>query len=177
MTIEQKAKAYDEALKRAKILYNDKNEIEYANAESVLEEVFPLLKESEDEKIRKEIINYFTKGKEYLSLCSIGKDDILAWLEKQGKSFNVFTRLKESKDLDDFAKEYSFNIPSDIYNCLPKEKQSVWINEIENAIKAGAQWQKERMGEEACKWLELHDSYAVPTNIKVRDLKEHLSSK
>jgi len=44
-------------------------------------------------------------------------------------------------------------------------------------FKAGAQWQKEQMVEEACKWLELHDSYAVPTNIKVRDLKEHLSSK
>ena len=42
---------------------------------------------------------------------------------------------------------------------------------------AGAQWQKEQMVEKACKWLELHDSYAVPTNIKVRDLKEHLSSK
>jgi hypothetical protein len=45
------------------------------------------------------------------------------------------------------------------------------------AFIAGAQWQKEQMVEEACKWLELHDSYAVPTNIKVRDLKEHLSSK
>lgn len=85
MTTEEKAQAYDEALKRAKILYNDKNEIGYANAESVLEEVFPLLKESKDEKIRKEIINYFAKGKEYLSLCSIGKDDILAWLEKQAE--------------------------------------------------------------------------------------------
>ena len=85
LSIEEKAKAYDEALKRAKILYNDKNEIGYANAESVLEEVFPLLKESKDERIRKEIINYFAKGKEYLSLCSIGKDDILAWLEKQAE--------------------------------------------------------------------------------------------
>lgn len=45
------------------------------------------------------------------------------------------------------------------------------------AFIAGAQWRKEQMAEEACKWLELHDSYAVPTNIKVRDLKEHLSSK
>lgn len=49
--------------------------------------------------------------------------------------------------------------------------------EMECAFEAGAQWQKEQMVEEACKWLELHDSYAVPTNIKVRDLKEHLSSK
>ena len=94
MTIEQKAKAYDKALERAQALYNDKNEIGYANAESVLEEVFPLLKESKDERIRKEIINYFAKGKEYLSLCSIGKDDILAWLEKQGESYT-------KRDVDD----------------------------------------------------------------------------
>ena len=50
--------------------------------------------ENEDERIRKEIINYFAKGKEYLSLCSIGKDDILAWLEKQGETFT-------KKDVDD----------------------------------------------------------------------------
>jgi hypothetical protein len=58
-----------------------------------------------------------------------------------------------SNDLDSFAKEYSFNIPSDIYNLLPKEKQSSWIIEIENAVKAGAQWQKEQMIDKACKWL------------------------
>ena len=49
-----------------------------------------------------------------------------------------------SNDFDSFAKEYSFNIPSDIYNLLPKEKQSSWIIEIENAVKAGAQWQKQQ---------------------------------
>jgi hypothetical protein len=58
-----------------------------------------------------------------------------------------------SNDLDSFAKEYSFNIPSDIYNLLPKEKQSSWIIEIENVVKAGAQWQKEQMIDKACKWL------------------------
>ena len=51
LSIEEKARAYDKALERAQALYNDKNEIGYANAESVLEEVFPSLKESEDERI------------------------------------------------------------------------------------------------------------------------------
>jgi hypothetical protein len=82
------------------------------------------------------------------------------WKEKESNSHSIesesrmsecqhllllFDSLQEdpvSKDLDSFAKEYSFNIPSDIYNLLPKEKQSSWIIEIENSVKAGAQWQK-----------------------------------
>ena len=36
---------------------------------------------------------------------------------------------------------------------------------------------REELIDKACEWLLKHDSYAVPTNIKVRDLKEHLSSK
>ena len=36
---------------------------------------------------------------------------------------------------------------------------------------------RQELIDKACEWLLKHDSYAVPTNIKVRDLKEHLSSK
>ncbi len=56
-----------------------------AISKSDLEYIFPELKESEDERIRKEIINYFAKGKEYLSLCSFSKETILAWLERQAE--------------------------------------------------------------------------------------------
>jgi hypothetical protein len=112
LSIEEKAQAYDKALERAQALYNDKNEIGYANAESVLEEVFPLLKESEDERIRKEIINYFAKGKEYLSLCSIGKDDILAWLEKQGE---------QKPTIEMKSAEESLGIDSETYNKIVDE--------------------------------------------------------
>ena len=83
LSIEEKAKAYDEALERAKILYNDKNEIGYANAESVLEEVFPLLKESEDERIRKELIEHCRNTR---CVTEEGAERIakwISWLEKQ----------------------------------------------------------------------------------------------
>lgn len=94
MTTEEKAKAYDEALKRAKILYNDKNEIGYANAESVLEEVFPLLKESDDERIRKEIIEAFkTLGDGKIPVV-INYADIFTWLEKQGKHANFRNKIQ-----------------------------------------------------------------------------------
>ena len=76
MTPEEKAKAYDEALSKAKEQYN------YPCMRScmgILEEIFPELKEeSEDEKTRKEIIEYFEN-------CNIKHLDWIAWLEKQGE--------------------------------------------------------------------------------------------
>ena len=111
-TVEEKAKAYDEALERAKKLQ------ETCDSTTVVgwcEYIFQELRESKDEKIKKEIINYFAKGKEYLSLCSIGKDDILAWLEKQGEqsSLNInreclkgIKRVQEYQDLSDWEKEF-----------------------------------------------------------------------
>ena len=47
MTEKEKAKAYDEAIGRAKKLYSNK----------IIEEIFPELKESEDERIKGAILN------------------------------------------------------------------------------------------------------------------------
>lgn len=86
MTLEQKAAAYDKALERAQALYNDKNEIGYANAESVLEEVFPSLKESEYERIRKELLEH-CKNQAKLYIQTGNKcpqiQSWIDWLEKQ----------------------------------------------------------------------------------------------
>lgn len=76
MTQTEKARAYDEALGKAEEFYNDKNNIQCVNVEGMLEEIFPELKESEDEKIRKRIIalvNAHGQG--------MYKDDMLAWLK------------------------------------------------------------------------------------------------
>ena len=54
MTIEEKAKTYDEALERAKEIHE--NEMSSTTTITCCEEIFPELKESEDEKIRKELI-------------------------------------------------------------------------------------------------------------------------
>ena len=87
MTQEEKAKAYDEAIKIAKSkIKNNKDHVLY---EDDIIEIFPELKESEDEKVRKTLIHivkcacdkYGVKyqGKE------ISEDKLLAWLEKQGE--------------------------------------------------------------------------------------------
>lgn len=82
LSIEQKAKAYDEALERAKVYHKqllDEDNPEWA---SEIEKIFPELKESEDEKIRKALIRFH---KSTIDVDGIKGEDILAWLEKQGE--------------------------------------------------------------------------------------------
>lgn len=84
MTVEQKAKAYDKALEKAKIwqehLY-DVNDKDYADE---LNYIFPELSESEDEKIRKDILCYFEHYAHDIKGADLQK--WVAWLEKQGEN-------------------------------------------------------------------------------------------
>ena len=73
MTQEEKAKAYDKALKVIKECNPDENGF----ITIYPQEIFPELEESEDERIRKEIIEYIKTG--------TYRKDWLAWLEKQGE--------------------------------------------------------------------------------------------
>lgn len=77
MTIEEKAKAYDEALGRAKEMRTTLSD------QAISEYIFPELKESEDERIRKAIIDYFNLQEDNTTYSFISKKDIINWLEKQ----------------------------------------------------------------------------------------------
>ena len=79
-TIEEKAKAYDEALERAKAINNEKD-VDIESGTTICEYIFPELKESEDEKIKKEIISilrntYWTSNRNRFN-------ELVAWFEKQ----------------------------------------------------------------------------------------------
>lgn len=74
LTIEQKAKAYDEAAERALKL---KVQNPFDTVGQMMEYIFPELAESDDEKIRKEILDYIDKA--------TGCKRWVAWLEKQGE--------------------------------------------------------------------------------------------
>lgn len=82
-TIEEKARAYDEALEKAKDMLKYK-EVRVED----MEYLFPELKESEDEKIRKYIIRCIS---EWWDRCGDPSPDyptrekMLSWLEKQGQ--------------------------------------------------------------------------------------------
>ena len=79
MTENEKAKAYDEAIERAKKLYGN----------GIAEEIFSELKESDDDKIRKWSIDdiKFNISNEPLNNSEYKKkaEKAIAWLEKQGE--------------------------------------------------------------------------------------------
>ena len=84
MNYEQK---YKEALKRAKEINNEK----CAQPFNVMTRVFPELKESEDERLKKRLTDILRKL--YISTDYITHEEheeILSWLEKQGKPKSVW---------------------------------------------------------------------------------------
>ena len=89
-TIEEKAKAYDDALERAKAF-------EMPEYKNIMESVFPELKESENETIKKDLIAWF---EEFPDMIWRGhyKKDILAWLEKQSEKLQGKSALEAIKE-------------------------------------------------------------------------------
>lgn len=78
LPIEEKAKRYDERLERATIAYKDEDR----HLKATLERIFPELKESNDERIRKELIKE-TKSSEVRLFETVTNEEFIAWLEKQ----------------------------------------------------------------------------------------------
>ena len=89
MTIEEKAKRYDESLEQLKGLIESTEEGKYAIVKEDIIEIFPELQESEDEKTRKEIIDFLQE-----TIDNVGESPNIwtmnnakkwiAWLEKLG---------------------------------------------------------------------------------------------
>ena len=97
MTDKEKAKAYDEALERAKKV----NKCEADDREpgtSICEYIFPVLKESEDERIRKTLVELVKCNERsgYKLLNNIPTSSMLAWLEKQESVEEIVERCKTS---------------------------------------------------------------------------------
>lgn len=86
LSIEQKAQRYDEALQRAKhALDCDKNGL-VSTDKILLLSIFPELKESGDEMIRKWVINEIKVKHHNLDEDNVDfVDKAIAWLEKQGE--------------------------------------------------------------------------------------------
>lgn len=96
MTTEEKAIAYDEVLERAKNLLTTS----VAYDRFTIEKIFPELRESEDEKIRKVLVGFFKSYKKQGTCGSetfngIPTGNILAWLEKQGELTQSVTKISE----------------------------------------------------------------------------------
>lgn len=100
LSIEEKAKAYDKLLGKAKQIYNKENDVLIIHT---LEDLLPELKESEDEKTRKEIVGYLKRNLRF---------EWATWLEKQGEkdkpTYNTY-----SKDVQLTQEEYDKKRVSD----------------------------------------------------------------
>ena len=99
-TIEEKARAYDEAIRKLRGMMPNWERLSY-NGKTFLQDliyIIPELAESEDEKIRKWCISHFKECinvikdndeyKEYLS------NKVLAWLERQGEHANFRNKIQ-----------------------------------------------------------------------------------
>ena len=104
LTTEQKAQRYDEALNEAKEWYNNPNSDKIGK--SYLWAVFPELKESEDERIKREIIGFIRNA--YWTSNRKRFNELVAWLEKQGEKKDYYTK----QELIDMG--FSFTLNGDI---------------------------------------------------------------
>ena len=100
--IEKQAKAYDEALERANAINNEKD-VDVESGTTICEYIFPELKESEDEKIKKEIISilrntYWTSNRNRFN-------ELVAWFEKQDEQKPCMVQWKGDnlKEVIDFT--------------------------------------------------------------------------
>ena len=84
LSIEEKSKRYDDAIKAARALCKITTSLPM---KEYMESIFPELKESEDEKIRQKLIKLVKMSSEVggFALHKWKADEMLAWIEKQGK--------------------------------------------------------------------------------------------
>lgn len=134
---------YKEALERAKSkIWNDKGHVLY---EDDIIEIFPKLAESEDERIRKEIISIV---KSYRENCiTEGNhrfDDCISWLEKQKTTEEALQYLKENhspSEVSDFQAAMNIAVAK-AYNKgyadgLEKQGEQKPVDKVETIYKIG----------------------------------------
>ena len=117
LSIEEKAKAYDEAIERAKEIHNEHK----AQPFDVMLKVFPELAESDDERIRKALIRAFKSLNTIKIWNVIERTDILAWLEKQ----STLAKLSEDEQKPDDKIEPKFKVGDWTVSNLDKKARQI----------------------------------------------------
>lgn len=111
MDYKEKAKAYDSIIEKANKMHSENCEA----CKACIEELIPELAESEDEKIRKEIVRFIQMEVE----DEIVGNKWLAWLKKQDELVNSL-----SKGLDNAHERIDKLIQKNNELCIKLEKQS-----------------------------------------------------
>lgn len=128
LTVGEKAKRYDEAIEIAKDLH-DNHALDQPFTYKTCEDIFPELKDSDDEGIRKEIVEIF-RAAQRDGICEPIKKEqfekIFAWLEKQGHD----------------GKKWIYE---DVYI---KEKEQVFQDGIDEVLENPQRYGLEKQGEQ-----------------------------
>lgn len=107
MNTEQKAKAYDEAIRKLRGMMPNWERLSY-NGKTFLQDlihIFPELEESEDERIRKAILELVRQSSEILDKQN--QNNMIAWLEKQGeqKPAVIIPKFRVGDEIKTFNEE------------------------------------------------------------------------
>lgn len=95
MTDKEKAKAYDEALKKASVAHKDEDR----HLKATLERIFPELNEDKDEKIKNTILDLLKIWRNYKDyVYGVYVEDAIAWLETKDKK-SSWKPSKEEMDV------------------------------------------------------------------------------
>lgn len=94
LSIEEKAKRYDEAIVKGRQIQNTPYTAHWDTMKEVVEHLFPELKENKDEVIRKALVELVRKHCVNETRCMMEE-----WLEKQGKKVNIQTINEVWKDM------------------------------------------------------------------------------
>ena len=114
MTEKEKAKAYDEAIERAKKSYGNK----------IAEEIFRELKEDDAERIRKNCIHFLELQKQHHA-ATFEIEECIDWLEKQGK--NSIDKIEHRFNVGDWV---VFITSGSIYQVEKKENYEYTLRYI-----------------------------------------------
>ena len=128
--------AQEEKFEEAKRLYETAN----ANQRYVLESLFPELKESEDERIRKALVEmvHDTTGDSLWVDYGVHKEDAIAYLEKQGEQKPAEWSKIDKANLEDsiyFVKEFRRSNLCDNESRLQNSRTCIeWLASLKDRV-------------------------------------------
>ena len=130
MTEKEKAKAYDEAIERAKKLYGN----------GIIERIFPELKECDDERIKKNCIHFLELQKQHHA-ATFEIEECIDWLEKKCETYPILsnssnTGKNEQKSADKIEPRFEvgdwvvFITSESVYQVEKKENYEYTLRHI-----------------------------------------------
>lgn len=138
LSIEDKARRYDEAIEKLRSLHDDYDTVStLIDIKEELENIFPELKESEDDRMKKLCISVV---KQFAAVCR--KEDkyltevekCITWLEKQGKNNMGISEATKQKLEDNLNKALEQETPYSWNDFLKGEQKSTWSKEDEEML-------------------------------------------